>query len=89
MESAKRLDELKKHAETIWTIACRNLDSPELDSQSRSLQDEIFDNRKRTPLVFDWIFKKLRDKHEIQMNYSSEELVEEAKKSILSLDLVH
>ncbi|NWF36663.1 S-4TM family putative pore-forming effector [Mariprofundus sp. KV] len=84
MESAQRLDELRNHAEGIWAAACCNPDSPEFALKSRSLQNEIFDNRKRTPLVFDWIFKLFRDKYEDQMNYSAEELVQEASRSINS-----
>jgi hypothetical protein len=47
-------------------------------AQSRFLQDEIFDGRKRNQLIFDFIFKILRPHTELEMNRGAGTLVKEA-----------
>ena len=54
----------------------------EITVRARSLQDEIFENRRKSPLVFDAIFKRLRRDYEMQMNYGVDEFVSEAKKRL-------
>jgi hypothetical protein len=81
-EAANRLDNLKDHAQSLWSDACNRTARATLTSRSRALQDEIFENRKRSPLVFDWIFRKLRNNYEAQMNHASEELAVEAKRRL-------
>jgi hypothetical protein len=78
-EAANRLDKLKDHAESLWLDSWNGAARPELTSRSRALQDEIFENRKRSPLVFDWIFRRLRDDYDAQVNHGAEELAAEAK----------
>lgn len=81
-ESANTLDRLKGHSEKLWDKAVSDKFTPEeLAIASRELQDEIYDHRKRSPLVFDWIYRRLRGPHEEQMNKGAEELVEEALQS--------
>ena len=82
MEAASRLDKLKEHAEQIWADALSKPTSPDLIAKSRSLQDEIYENRKRSPLVFDWVFRRLRSDYEVQMNHGAEQLAEEAKEKL-------
>lgn len=41
-------------------------------------QDALFDNRSRSPLVFDWIYRLLRGRKEAQMRFSADEMVREA-----------
>ena len=81
-EAATRLDKLKEHAERLWADAFNHLNSTELLSKSRALQDEIFESRKRSPLVFDWIFRRLRNEYEAQMNHGAQELVDDAKRRL-------
>ena len=50
--------------------------------RSRGLQDEIFENRKRSPLVFDAIYKRLQRNFEVQMNHGVAELVAEAREKL-------
>lgn len=81
-ESANTLDRLKGHSEKLWDKAVSGKFTPEeLAIASRELQDEIYDHRKRSPLVFDWIYRRLRNTHEEQMNKGAEALVEEALQS--------
>lgn len=79
IESATRLDELKAHAVRAWEGACSGRAESRLSSDSRALQDELFASRKRSPLVFDWVFKLLRDRYERQASRAADELVAEAK----------
>jgi predicted pore-forming effector associated with SMODS systems len=79
-QSATALDRLKEHAEKIWKNAKEKKSLPEeLTKESRDLQDEIYDCRRKNPLIFDWIYTRLKRDHEIQMNVGAETLIEEAK----------
>jgi hypothetical protein len=78
-EAADRLDGLKRHAEKIWADLLSGVSEDERLSQARELQDEIFDHRKRSPLIFNWIYNLLRNEQEEQMNKGAAELIEEAK----------
>jgi hypothetical protein len=82
MEAATRLDKLKEHAESLWAESCTRTARATLTNRSRSLQDEIFENRKRSPLVFDWIFRKLRNDYDAKMNHGAQDLAEQAKKRL-------
>lgn len=80
MEAAARLEKLKDHAEKLWSEAVCGKRSPSyMTTAARSLQDEIIESRRRSPLVFDAIFKRLRSKYDAQMNHGAAELVAEAK----------
>lgn len=74
--TANRLDDLKEHNEMIWKSAISGESPDNLRIKSRILQDEIFENRKNTPFVFDFIYKRIQPDFENQMNYGMEELVE-------------
>ena len=78
-DAANRLDKLKEHSENIWKQALNAGLESEVSEMSRTLQNEIYDNRSKSPLVFDIIFRKLRNKYEIQMNYGVAEYVAEAR----------
>lgn len=79
MDAANRLDKLKEHSESIWKQALNTGSEAEISEMSRTLQNEIFDNRSKSPLVFDKIFKRLRNQYEVQMNYGAADYVAEAK----------
>lgn len=79
MEAAARLDKLKQHSEQLWLDALSGSAEVELTRRARNLQDEILENRRKSPLVFDFIFKRLRPDYEAQMNFGVGELVAEAK----------
>ena len=82
MEAASRLDTLREHAERLWNDALGGKQEAEITLRSRGLQNEILENRKRSPLVFDGIFKRLRRDYEIQMNHGVAEFVAEAKQKL-------
>jgi len=78
-DTANRLDTLKSHADRIWKKALDGSSESDLLNESRNLQDEIYDNRRNKPLIFDTIFRRLRPSLQTQMNFGSDELVSEAK----------
>jgi hypothetical protein len=78
-DAASRLDKLKGHAARMWSELCADGDRGELAHKSRTLQDEIYDNRKCNSSVFDWMFQRVRTRYESQMNYTAQQLVDEAK----------
>lgn len=81
-EAASRLDKLKEHAERLWTDALNGRSEQEVAARSRQLQDEILENRKKSPLVFDAIYKRLQKRYESLMCHGVAELVEEAKQKL-------
>lgn len=81
-DAADRLDVLMKHASALFDEACKDPTSALLLEKSRELQNEIFEGRKKNPPVFDWVFKRLRDKNERQMYASTEDLAREAEKRL-------
>src|SRR5688500_11900089 len=64
METATRLDKLKEHAERVWADALSGKPEAEVTARARGLQDEILENRRRSPPVFDALFKRLRQEYE-------------------------
>jgi hypothetical protein len=82
-QAAARLDHLRDHAEQLWDHAlARAVDDDDLGVASRVLQDEVFDQRRKNPLIFDWIYFRLRDRQEELMNKNAHELVREAKQAL-------
>jgi hypothetical protein len=81
MEAANRLDNLRKHTDRLWSEALAGAPDDQVTVQSRELQDEILDHRSRDSLIFDWIYDRLRNEQEDQMNRAAEDLVAEAKDS--------
>ncbi len=84
MEAAMRADRLKRHSEQLWSDTLSGQAKAGIAARVRSLQDEIFENRRRSPLVFDFIFAQLRPQYEQQMTFGVEEFVAEAKRATLA-----
>lgn len=77
-EAAVRLDGLHENAEILlYKAICKKLTQPDLEIESYNLQIQIYHNRCRNPLIFDWIYSFLRNKQEEQMNICAESIVEE------------
>jgi SMODS-associating 4TM effector domain len=79
-DAADRLDKLKDIAEKVWSDAIAGKDQQGLKIKCRTLQDQIFDHRKRNPPVFDFLFRWFRDGNEKLMNKGAEVLVAEVSK---------
>ena len=80
-ETAKTLDRVKEYVGNVWTKTIRNtLSVGEAETESRKIQDHIYNHRCQAPLIFDWVYKLLRNKNEKLMNKGAQELIEEALK---------
>ncbi|EME68724.1 hypothetical protein H261_16897 [Paramagnetospirillum caucaseum] len=77
-DAADRLDKLKELSEKIWADAVAGGDAGAVKLKCRTLQDQIFDHRKKNPPIFDFLFRWFRGKHEALMNKTAKELVAEA-----------
>jgi len=79
-QAASRLDDLKNHSERLWREALSaTVAADELTRRSRTLQDEIFEQRRRNPLIPDWVYQKLRNEQEELMNRCAADLLTEAR----------
>jgi SMODS-associating 4TM effector domain len=76
-DAADRLDKLKELSEKNWSDAIAGNDAVTLKLKSRTLQDQIFDHRKKNPPIFDFVFRWFRDGDEVLMNKGAEALVRE------------
>ena len=76
-DSADRLDKLKELSERVWSDAVAGKDATTLKLKCRTLQDQIFDHRKKNPPIFDFLFWWFRDGNEVLMNKGAEALVSE------------
>lgn len=77
-EAATRLDRLRENAEIlVQKTVNKKLTQQDLEMESYSFQTQIYDNRRRSPLIFDWLYSRLRDRDEEQMNKGAESLIEE------------
>jgi hypothetical protein len=74
-DAADRLDKLKELSEKIWSDAVAGKDAATLKLKCRTLQDQIFDHRKKNPPIFDFLFRWFRDGNEVLMNKGAEALV--------------
>lgn len=81
-QAADRCDKLKEHANALWDDAMNGVSASSLKRSSRSLQDEIYDGRKRNPPSFDWLFRRLRSSYESQMTFGAAELIAEATRRL-------
>ena len=79
MDAATRLNELVLYSVTVWNNAMENsCDDSTMIIDSRRLQDEIYEHRKKSPLILNIFYNIFRDKDEELMNRTSEILVQEA-----------
>jgi hypothetical protein len=76
-DAAERLDKLKELSEKLWSDAVAGKDVATLKLKCRTLQDQIFDHRKKNPPIFDFLFRWFRDGNEVLMNKGAEALVSE------------
>jgi hypothetical protein len=81
-EAAARLDRLRENAEALVQEVINGRFTPQdFERESYSLQMQIYDNRRRSPLIFDWLYSRLRRKDEEHMNRGAESLVQELTQS--------
>jgi hypothetical protein len=73
-----KASKVKSIAHKLWTtLLNHSIDEATLTKKIRALQDEIYDRRYNNPLIFDFIYWRLREKQEREMNEISNDLVSE------------
>jgi SMODS-associating 4TM effector domain len=81
-EAATRLDRLRENANALVQAAIDGkFTQQELESKSYDLQAQIYDNRRRNPLIFNWIYSWLKRKDEENMNKGAEYWVQQLTKT--------
>ena len=81
-EAAKRVDHLKSFGDELWQQAMQKQITPDTAAtQSRMFQDEIYEHRRKSPMVFNWFYMLLRDKFESQMTHTAADMINEAHKN--------
>jgi hypothetical protein len=81
IDAAARLDRLRDYAEAAWKDGLAGRRPAELELDSRRLQDEILESRRRSPFVWDRVFRGLQPAQNKQMNFAVDEMVAEAKRA--------
>lgn len=81
-EAADNLERLMGHVKRLWEqIRRRALTDEELETKSRALQDAIFDHRKNSPVIFDWVYRFYRRGAEAEMSQTAETMIAEVSES--------
>jgi SMODS-associating 4TM effector domain len=79
-ESGERLMKLNNHFDSVWEkVILGKIDKDELKETARRIQDEIFDNRTKSPLIPDTFYRLYRPKEEALMGKSAASLVAELR----------
>jgi hypothetical protein len=82
-EAAESLERLKDQIEGLWSRALEGKCAPaDCAMESRLFQDETFERRKTSPVIFDWIYSSRRQKMEDEMTVAAAELVRQAKERV-------
>ncbi|MGO4469164.1 S-4TM family putative pore-forming effector [Pseudoduganella sp. RAF53_2] len=79
IDTANTLVTLKTECEKLWDKALAGASEQDLVKGSRELQDAIYQHRASSPLVFDWIYRRLRTKNEDAARHAAEKLVGQVK----------
>jgi hypothetical protein len=82
-ESASISERTKSMLESIWNAAIKgDVPSEQLREESRRLQDELYDRRKSSPTVPQWLYMRLRDDYERDMRFASGEMVKKVQTTL-------
>lgn len=81
-DTANTLANLKSEFAKLWDKALGGADASQLERGSRELQDAIYQHRASSPLVFDWVYDRLRSANEDEARHAAECLVDQAKMAV-------
>lgn len=81
--TAASLTNLGGEWDKIWAKALTGADATAITTESRALQDAIYQHRERSPLVFDWVYSWFRSSNEDEAHHAAEEFVAKAEKALL------
>ena len=82
LDTSNSLQNLKSEFKTVWTKALEGASDEELKVGSRQLQDAIYQHRASAPLVFDWVYYRMRTKNEREAHAAAEEFVKQAEEAL-------
>ncbi|GAB4088307.1 S-4TM family putative pore-forming effector [Hydrogenophaga soli] len=77
-DTIESLTTLKDEIEKVWDKALAGASTGDLTLSSRALQDAIYRHRASNPLVFDWLYNRLRKNSEAEAKQAAETRVAEA-----------
>jgi hypothetical protein len=84
-QAADRLEKLRQKVEKQWDqILSGTASAAAVTEAARRVQDVIFEQRRKNPLVFDTIYFWLRDEQEAIMQSSAQDLVAEAQTRMMA-----
>lgn len=79
-QAATRLDASKFKLDSIIEKLKKGIyNKEEIEKDSYQLQRDIYENRCNNPLIFEWIYLKLRNKFQTTMNEADKELISQIK----------
>lgn len=82
VDTCNALQNLQGEFKTVWTKALEGASDEELRFGSRQLQDAIYQHRASAPLVFDWVYYRMRLKNESEAHAAAEEFVKQAEEAL-------
>lgn len=81
-EAIATLNRLKRDTEKLWNEALHGTSADTLTDRSRDIQDELFDQRAKNPLIFDWIYDRLKRSSEEEMNIGAATFIAQAHQAV-------
>lgn len=77
--SVANSEKLKNHCDTLWhrCLTTKDINENQLKDLSRKLQDELYQHRSTSPLIFDWFYDKYKKDQETQTNYTLDKMIDE------------
>lgn len=86
LDTCHSLQNLQREFKTVWAKALEGASDEELKVGSRQLQDAIYQHRANAPLVFDWVYYRMRSKNEREAHAAAEEFVKQAEEALSARD---
>ena len=86
-EAIAALGRLKKDTEKTWEEALASArngssDTQSLTTKARDIQDELWEQRNKNPLIFDWIYEALKKRSAQKTRVGNNALVQEARQAL-------
>lgn len=83
LEAATNLERLKDAIERTWHKAVQGLiNSSDLDCGERRLQDQIYDSRRRNPVMFEWVYARLKRDSEEEMHRGADDFLRQYQEAL-------
>ncbi|MBO0561589.1 hypothetical protein EXQ37_18555 [Clostridium botulinum] len=77
-ESIKRAEKLKNISDDYWRQVISNPNNFNLlNDLSRKLQDEISENRRTSPLIFDWYYRKYKSLQQRDTDFTAQTMIDQ------------